>query len=158
MKYSPPTNKCSKEILQLSESLTDKFCRLDRERFGDIKNITDKEYYTNSFHFTTEQEISPFAKIDFESEYPKYSTGGFISYVEAPSLVNNIAGMESIIDHGYDKLGYLGVNSPIDKCFECGFNGDFKATENGYECPSCGNNNPNTSQVVKRLCGLTGPR
>lgn len=64
--------------------------------------------------------------------------------------------MESIIDHGYDKLGYLGVNSPIDKCFECGFNGDFKATENGYECPSCGNNNPNTSQVVKRLCGYLG--
>lgn len=139
-----------------SESLTDKFCRLDRAKFGDIEGVTDKEYYTNSFHFTTEQDITPFEKIDFEAAYPKLTSGGFISYVEAPSLVHNLKGMEAIIDYAYDKLGYLGVNSPIDKCFECGFNGDFKATEQGFECPSCGNSNPATSQVVKRLCGYLG--
>lgn len=137
-----------------SESLTSKFCRLDREKFGDIDGITDKEYYTNSFHYTTEKEISPFDKIDFESEYLELSSGGFITYVEAPSLKNNIQAMESIIDYGYNKVGYLGINSPIDKCFECGFEGDFKSTEHGFECPSCGNRNSDTSQVVKRLCGL----
>lgn len=139
-----------------SESLTSKFCRLDRERFGDIDGITDKEYYTNSFHYTTEKEISPFDKIDFESEYLEFSSGGFITYVEAPSLKNNIQAMESIIDYGYNKVGYLGINSPIDKCFECGFEGDFKSTEHGFECPSCGNSNSDTSQVVKRLCGYLG--
>lgn len=141
-----------------SESLTSKFCRLDRERFGDIDGITDKEYYTNSFHYTTEKEISPFDKIDFESEYLELSSGGFITYVEAPSLKDNIQAMESIIDYGYNKVGYLGINSPIDKCFECGFEGDFKSTEHGFECPSCGNRDSDTSQVVKRLCGLTGSR
>lgn len=139
-----------------SESLTDKLARLDKQRFGIIEGITDKDYYINSFHYDVEKEISPFAKIDFEAEYLPYTSGGFINYVEMPSLKNNIEAMEAIINYGYTKVGYLGINSPIDKCFECQFEGDFTATENGYVCPSCGNHDKNKMQVVKRLCGYLG--
>lgn len=59
-------------------------------------------------------------------------------------------------DYAYDKIGYLGTNTPIDKCFDCGYEGDFKATERGYECPECKNNDPEKCDVVKRLCGYLG--
>ena len=137
-----------------SEALTDRFCKLDTKKFGLVKDITDKEYYTNSFHYDTRKKPSPFEKIDFEKDYPKYASGGFIHFVETPSMKQNPKALESIIDYAYDRVGYFSINSPIDKCFECGFEGDFKATEDGYECPICKNNNPEKCDVVKRLCGL----
>lgn len=138
-----------------SESMTDRFCRLDTAKFGIIKDITDKGFYVNSFHLDTRKDWSPMDKIDFESPYPKYSNGGFIHYVEAVIPKHNLKAMEQLWDYSYDKLGYFGVNTPIDKCLKCGFEGDFHATEDGYECPECGNNDPETCDVVKRLCGLT---
>lgn len=139
-----------------SESLTDRFCQLDTERFGIIENITDKEYYTNSFHYDTREKINPFEKIDFEAPYVTYSPGGAISYVELTNAKQNLKALEQIWDYAYDKLGYFGVNTPIDKCFECGYRGDFTATDKGYECPQCKNTNPETTDVVKRLCGYLG--
>lgn len=59
-------------------------------------------------------------------------------------------------DYSYDKISYLGTNTPIDRCFECDFSGEFNATAKGYECPTCGNTNPETCDVVKRLCGYLG--
>ena len=97
---------------------------------------------------------NPFDKIEFEKDYPFYAHGGFIHFVETANLQQNPKALESIGDFAYDKVGYVGVNSPIDKCYECGFEGDFKSTSNGYECPTCGNNNPDTADVVKKLCGL----
>ena len=139
-----------------SESLTDRFCRLDREEFGVVENITDKEYYTNSFHYDVRKNPTPFEKLDFEKDYPKYCSGGFIHYCEYPVLQQNPKALEAVWDYSYDKVGYLGTNTPIDKCYECGFAGDFNPTARGFECPDCGNHDPKTCDVVKRTCGYLG--
>lgn len=139
-----------------SESLTDRFCRLDTEKFGIIENITDKEYYTNSFHYDVRKNPTPFEKLEFEKDYPKYCSGGFIYYCEYPMLQQNPKALEAVWDFAYDKIGYLGTNTPIDHCYQCGFEGDFKPTERGFECPECGNHDPKTCDVVKRTCGYLG--
>ncbi|MBO1305077.1 anaerobic ribonucleoside-triphosphate reductase [Enterococcus sp. 669A] len=139
-----------------SESLTDRFCRLDLERFGIVENITDKEYYTNSFHYDVRKNPTPFEKLDFEKDYPKYCSGGFIHYCEYPVLQQNPTALEAVWDYGYDRIGYLGTNTPIDSCYECGFEGDFKPTKRGFECPQCGNHDPKSCDVVKRTCGYLG--
>lgn len=139
-----------------SESLTDRFCRLDTEKFGVIKRVTDKGFYVNSFHYSEELKPTPFEKIDFESEFQPLSSGGFISYVEAPKLVNNLDAMEALWDYSYDKVGYFGVNSPVDKCFECGYTGEFIPTVESYECPQCGNHDPKKADVIRRQCGYLG--
>lgn len=139
-----------------SESLTDRFCRLDTEKFGIIDNITDKEYYTNSFHYDVRKNPTPFEKLDFEKDYPQYCSGGFIHYCEYPMLQQNPKALEAVWDYAYDKVGYLGTNTPIDHCYECGFEGDFTPTERGFECPECGNHDPKTCDVVKRTCGYLG--
>ncbi len=139
-----------------SESLTDRFCRLDTEKFGKVENITDKDYYTNSFHYDVRKNPTPFEKLDFEKDYPKYCSGGFIHYCEYPMLQQNPKALEAVWDYSYDKVGYLGTNTPIDHCYECGFEGDFTPTEKGFECPQCHNHDPKTCDVVKRTCGYLG--
>lgn len=139
-----------------SESLTDTFCRADTKKFGIVKDITDKEYYTNSFHYDVRKSPTPFEKLDFEKDYPQYSAGGFIHYCEYPNLKQNPKALEAVWDYAYDKIGYLGTNTPIDQCFKCGFKGEFTATAKGYQCPECGNHDPTTCDVVKRLCGYLG--
>ena len=139
-----------------SESLTDRFCRLDRQKFGNIPDITAKEYYTNSFHYDVRKKITPFEKIDFEAIYPEYAKGGFIHYCEYPKLTHNTKALEAVWDYAYDKVAYLGTNTPIDKCYECGFSGEFAPTAEGFKCPECGNTDPDTCDVVKRTCGYLG--
>ena len=139
-----------------SESLTDRCRRFNTEKFGIIENITDKEYYTNSFHYDVRKNPTPFEKLEFEKDYPKYCSGGFIHYCEYPMLQQNPKALEAVWDFAYDKIGYLGTNTPIDHCYQCGFEGDFKPTERGFECPECGNHDPKTCDVVKRTCGYLG--
>ncbi|MGO3732507.1 MAG: anaerobic ribonucleoside-triphosphate reductase [Vagococcus sp.] len=139
-----------------SESLTDRFCRIDREKFGEVENITDKDYYTNSFHYDVRKNPTPFEKLDFEKDYPVYCSGGFIHYCEYPVLQQNRKALEAVWDYSYDKIGYLGTNTPIDHCYECGYSGDFNPTARGFECPECGNHDPKTCDVVKRTCGYLG--
>lgn len=139
-----------------SESLTDRFCRLDREKFGDVADITDKGYYQNSFHYDVRKDITPFKKIDFEKDYPVYASGGYIHYCEYPKLNHNLKALEAVWDYAYDKVSYLGTNIPIDHCRKCDFKGDFKTTAKGYQCPECGNDDPTTVDVVKRTCGYLG--
>lgn len=139
-----------------AESLTDRFCELDQARFGQLPNITDKDYYTNSFHYDVRKHPNPFEKLTFEAEYPRYANGGFIHYCEYPNLKQNPAALEAVWDFAYDRVGYLGTNTPIDKCFKCGFEGDFKPTARGFCCPSCGNHDAATCDVVKRTCGYLG--
>lgn len=139
-----------------SESLTDRFCHLDKIKFGSVKNITDKDYYTNSFHYDVRKRPSPFEKIDFESPYPYFASGGFIHYCEYPNLKQNPKALESVWDYAYDRIGYLGTNTPIDHCYQCNFAGEFEATAKGFECPRCHNHNPETCDCVKRTCGYLG--
>ncbi|MFB5068756.1 MAG: anaerobic ribonucleoside-triphosphate reductase [Aerococcus sanguinicola] len=139
-----------------SESLTDRFCRLDQEKFGQVTDITDKDYYTNSFHYDVRKNPTPFEKLEFEKDYPKYCSGGFIHYCEYPNMRQNPKALEAVWDFAYDRVGYLGTNTPIDHCYACDFSGDFKPTERGFECPQCGNNDPDSCDVVKRTCGYLG--
>lgn len=140
-----------------SESLTDRFCRMDTEKFGMVEDITDKEYYTNSFHYDVRKNPTPFEKLDFEKDYPEAgASGGFIHYCEYPVLQQNPKALEAVWDYAYDRVGYLGTNTPIDHCYACDFEGDFEPTERGFKCPNCGNSDPKTVDVVKRTCGYLG--
>ncbi|MEG0782172.1 anaerobic ribonucleoside-triphosphate reductase [Carnobacterium sp.] len=139
-----------------SESLTDRFCRLDTEKFGLVKDITDKEYYTNSYHYDVRKNPTPFEKLEYEKDYPQFASGGFIHYCEYPNMRQNPKALEAVWDFAYDKIGYLGTNTPIDHCYKCDFDGDFEPTERGFECPQCGNHDPKTCDVVKRTCGYLG--
>lgn len=140
-----------------SESLTDRFCRLDKEKFGVVADVTDKEYYTNSFHYDVRKNPTPFEKLEFEKEYPEAgASGGFIHYCEYPVLQQNPKALEAVWDFAYDRVGYLGTNTPIDRCYACQFEGDFMPTERGFKCPNCGNTDPKTVDVVKRTCGYLG--
>ena len=140
-----------------SESLTDRFCRLDTEKFGIVENITDKEYYTNSFHYDVRKNPTPFEKLDFEKDFVEAgATGGFIHYCEYPNMRQNPKALEAVWDYAYDRVGYLGTNTPIDHCLKCNFEGDFDPTERGFKCPECRNTDPNFCDVVKRTCGYLG--
>lgn len=139
-----------------SESLTDRFCRLDKERFGSVTDVTDKDYYTNSYHLDIRKNYTPFEKLEFEKDYPVYASGGFIHYCEYPQLTHNTQALEAVWDFAYDRVAYLGTNTPIDKCYECSFEGEFAPTADGFRCPDCGNTNPDTCDVVKRTCGYLG--
>ena len=139
-----------------AESLTDTFCRDDIAKFGRIADITDKEYYTNSFHYDVRKHPTPFDKLTLEERFPQYASGGFIHYCEYPNLTQNPKALEAVWDWGYDHVGYLGTNTSIDQCFKCGFKGEFKATARGFVCPECGNHDPKYCDVVKRTCGYLG--
>lgn len=139
-----------------SESLTDRFCRMDTKKFGIIENITDKEYYTNSFHYDVRKNPTPFEKLDFEKDYPYYASGGFIHYCEYPVLKQNPKALEAVWNYAYNKVGYLGTNTPIDRCYKCNYEGEFEPTKRGFKCPSCGNKDPKSCDVVKRTCGYLG--
>lgn len=139
-----------------AESLTDTFCQDDLKKFGRVEDVTDKEYYTNSFHYDVRKHPSPFEKLSFEENFPKYAAGGFIHYCEYPNLRQNPKALEAVWDWAYDHVGYLGTNTSIDQCFKCGFKGEFEATARGFKCPQCGNHDPATCDVVKRTCGYLG--
>lgn len=139
-----------------AESLTDTFCQDDLKKFGRVEDVTDKEYYTNSFHYDVRKHPTPFEKLSFEETFPKYAAGGFIHYCEYPNLRQNPKALEAVWDWAYDHVGYLGTNTSIDQCFKCGFKGEFEATARGFKCPQCGNHDPATCDVVKRTCGYLG--
>lgn len=131
-----------------------RFAKGDLRDFGSIEGITDKEYYENSFHVASRININPIEKMRLEGKAHALSSGGHISYIEAPSLVENLDAIEQLIGVAYDSgVHYFGINQPIDHCYECGFKGEFKATIEGYSCPVCANNNPNKLSVIRRVCG-----
>ena len=139
-----------------SESLTDRFCRIDTAKFGKIKDVTDKGYYTNSFHYDVRKSPTVTQKLKFEAPYAELSPGGFIHYCEYPKLKHNPEALISVWQWAYDVVAYLGTNTPIDKCYECDFEGEFVAANETFKCPQCGNSNPETCDVVKRTCGYLG--
>ncbi|HHW8959361.1 anaerobic ribonucleoside-triphosphate reductase [Morganella morganii] len=139
-----------------SENLCDRFCRLDTAEFGIIPGVTDKGYYTNSFHLDVEKKVNPYDKLDFEAPYPPLANGGFICYGEYPNLQHNLKALEDVWDYSYDRVPYYGTNTPIDECYECGFAGEFNCTSKGFVCPKCGNHDASRVSVIRRVCGYLG--
>ena len=140
-----------------AESLCYKFARVDREKFGIIKDITDKGYYTNSYHVDVREKIDAFAKLEFESEFQKISTGGCISYIEIPNMQKNIDALEAAVKFIYDNIQYAEFNTKSDYCHECGFDGEIIINkDNEWECPNCGNKDHSKLTVVRRTCGYLG--
>ena len=140
-----------------AESLTQRFCNIDKKRFGIIENVTDKGYYINSFHVDVREEISAFEKFTFESKFQDKSTGGCISYVEIPNMGHNLEALETIVRFIYDNIQYAEFNTKSDYCSECGFDGEIKLSEEGdWECPQCHNKDRSTLSVVRRTCGYLG--
>jgi len=139
-----------------SENLCDRFCRLDAKQFGVLEGVTDKGYYTNSFHLDVEKAVNPYDKLDFEMAYPPIASGGFICYGEYPNMQHNLKALENVWDYSYARVPYYGTNTPIDECYECGFTGEFDCTSKGFVCPSCGNSDPDKVAVTRRVCGYLG--
>ncbi len=140
-----------------AESLTDRFNRMDREKFGRIEGVTDHDSYTNSFHYPVWLQPTPMEKLNYEKDFPYFASGGFINYCEYPCLQDNPKALEAVWDYAYNiGIGYLGTNTPIDHCFVCGFQGDFEPTDEGFKCPECGNCDPDKCNVTKRTCGYLG--
>ena len=141
-----------------AENLIYRFCRLDKARFGEIKNVTDRLYYTNSYHVHVCEEIDAFSKLKFESQFHDISLGGCISYIEVPDMNKNLEAVEDIINFIYHNIQYAEINTKSDLCFKCGFNGEMQLDKESltWHCPSCGNSDENEMQVMRRTCGYIG--
>lgn len=137
--YTPAENLCYTAMTKF------------KERYGEIPNVSDKEFFTNSIHVPVWKEMSPFEKIDIESELTGYSSAGCITYVELDSTVkHNIDALETIVNYAMDHdIPYFAVNVPNDTCLECGYCDEFNDS-----CPECGSHN---IQQLRRVTGyLTG--
>ncbi len=140
-----------------AESLCYRFAKIDKERFGTIEDVTDKGYYTNSYHVDVREKIDAFEKLKFESEFQQLSGGGAISYVEIPNMKNNIPALEALIKYIYENIQYAEVNTKSDYCHVCGFDGEIKINKDfEWECPNCGNKDHSRLTVVRRTCGYLG--
>ena len=140
-----------------AESLCYKFARIDRDRFGIIKDVTDKGYYTNSYHVDVREKIDAFEKLKFESEFQELSTGGAISYIEVPNMNKNVEALETVVKFIYDNILYAEFNTKSDYCHVCGFDGEIIINDdNEWECPNCGNKDHKRLTVVRRTCGYLG--
>jgi len=140
-----------------AESLCYRFARVDKERFGTIKDITDKGYYTNSYHVDVRENIDAFSKFEFESEFQKLSSGGAISYVEIPNMQNNPKALEATVQFIYDHIQYAEFNTKSDYCMVCGYDGEIMINDdNEWECPQCHNKDHAKMNVTRRTCGYLG--
>ena len=140
-----------------AESLCYRFARIDKEKFGEIKDITDKGYYTNSYHVDVREDIDAFEKLAFESEFQQLSSGGAISYIEIPNMRHNLKALEDVVKFIYDNIQYAEFNTKSDYCHVCGFDGEIIINDNmEWECPNCGNKDKNKMNVTRRTCGYLG--
>ena len=142
-----------------AESLCYRFAKIDKERFGNIKDVTDKGYYTNSYHVDVREHISAFEKLSFESEFQKISSGGAISYVEIPNMEHNLDALAEVVKFGYENIQYFEFNTKSDNCLVCGYSGEILLDDKcEWYCPNCGNRDHNKMSVVRRTCGYLGER
>ena len=133
--YTPAENLCYTALKKF------------REKYGIIENVSDKEFFTNSMHVPVWKEMSPFDKIDIESQLTGYSSAGCITYVELDSTVkNNLQALETLVNYAMDKdIPYFAINVPNDTCLKCGYTDEFND-----ECPECG------SHEIQQLRRVTG--
>ena len=140
-----------------AESLCYRFARIDKQRFGSIPDVTDKGYYTNSYHVDVREKIDAFEKFTFESQFQKISSGGAISYVEIPNISNNLSALSEVVKFIYDNIQYAEFNTKSDYCSCCGFDGEIQVNDNyEWECPNCGNKDHGKMSVTRRTCGYLG--
>ena len=136
-----------------AESLCYRFAKIDKERFGDIHNVTDKWYYTNSYHVDVREEIDAFSKLNFESEFQPISSWGAISYVEIPNMTKNLKALETLVKYIYDNIQYAEFNTKCDCCQSCGYEWEMLLDENNdWYCPNCQNRDKHKMTVVRRTC------
>ena len=140
-----------------AESLCYRFARIDKERFGTIPEVTDKGYYTNSYHVDVREDIDAFSKFTFESQFQKISSGGCISYVEIPNMRHNLEALKDVVRFIYDNIQYAEFNTKSDYCQVCGYDGEIIVNEdNEWECPCCHNKDHAKMNVTRRTCGYLG--
>ena len=140
-----------------AESLTNRFASIDLGRFGSIKDVTDKGYYTNSYHVDVREKIDVFSKYSCEQSFQEKSTGGMISYIEVPDMQNNVEAVLTIMKFIYNNIMYGEFNAKSDYCHVCGFDGEIKVNEEGqWECPQCHNHDRKKLTVIRRTCGYLG--
>ena len=140
-----------------AESLCYRFARIDRERFGVIEDVTDKGYYTNSYHVDVREKIDAFSKFTFESQFQTISSGGAISYVEIPNMRHNLTALEEIVKFIYENIQYAEFNTKSDYCHVCGYDGEIEINDKmEWECPQCHNKDQDKMNVTRRTCGYLG--
>ena len=140
-----------------AESLCYRFARIDKERFGTIKDVTDKGYYTNSYHVDVREKIDAFSKFQFESQFQEISSGGAISYVEIPNMRNNLEALSEVVRYIYDNIQYAEFNTKSDYCQVCGWDGEIIINDDDeWECPQCHNKDHSKMNVTRRTCGYLG--
>lgn len=140
-----------------SESLTDRFARLTRARWGVIEGITDRDYLTNSYHVFVKEPIDPFDKLSFESQFHAISSGGAISYIEMPNMSKNVKVIEDFVKFMYDNVQYAEFNTKLDYCQVCGYDGEILCDDNfQWYCPNCGNRDTDKMNIIRRTCGYLG--
>lgn len=142
------------------ESTTYKFAKCLQKRFGIIKDVTDHEYITNSYHVNVREKIHAFSKLAFESEFQKLSPGGAISYIEVPNMQDNLEAVIAVMQFIYDHIMYAELNTKSDYCQVCGYDGEIQIVkDNGklvWECPHCHNRDQHKMNVARRTCGYIG--
>ena len=130
---------------------------IDKKRFGEIPDVTDKGYYTNSYHVDVREKIDAFEKFRFESQFQKISSGGAISYVEIPNMRHNLEALEDVVRFIYDNIQYAEFNTKSDYCHVCGYDGEIIINDDlEWECPQCHNKDKNKMNVTRRTCGYLG--
>ena len=142
-----------------AETLATKFCKQDVKDFGVIDGVNDNGYYENSFHYPSDELISPFDKLDLESKSSSLSSGGAISFVELGDMTKNLVALEAIVRYSYDKTHFLGISSISDKCLKCGYTGEIFTKQNSdvdFECPVCKNDDKMQLSIIRKLCGYLG--
>ena len=138
-----------------AESLCYRFAKIDEEKFGSIKDITDKGYYTNSYHVDVRENINAFDKLKFESSFQPISSGGCISYVEIPNMEKNYEALEEIVKFIYDNIQYAEFNTKSDVCNVCGHTGEIIINDDlQWECPCCHNKDESKMSVTRRTCRI----
>lgn len=142
------------------ESTTYKFAKCLQQRFGIIKDVTDHNYITNSYHVNVRENIDAFTKLQFESEFQALSPGGAISYVEVPNMQDNISAVLQVIKFIYNNIMYAELNTKSDYCQCCGYDGEIKIVNKDgkliWRCPNCGNEDQDKMNVARRTCGYIG--
>lgn len=143
------------------EALTYKFANALSKDFGLIEHITDKDYIVNSYHVDPREDIDAFLKLKIEGQYLSLSSGGAVSYIETSDMQKNPEAIVAVIQYMHEHIMYAEVNTKLDTCYKCGYQGELKMTktEDGdfrFTCPCCGCDDPDMQLITRRVCGYMG--